>query len=765
MASKLIAELVLEANKMQAGLKKAQSSVNRAARRMGQQQGKTTAGGIASGLAANTAVIAAALSTALTAGAAVAVYQLGKRIAAGVKEAAENERFQMRFEVLTGSRGQGNRALADLREDAMRTGVTLQNMADNVGKFIAFGFAEDEALALQRGILDVGGAVGLTNRDMKLLGVALSQIAAKGCHGIDSPIRMRDGSVKMVQDIVPGDVLMGPDGGPRWVRYLARGRQMMFQVQPTRGHIDGNPQRMPNFDVNLDHKMRVSVRDGVPFTLTVEQYLAMPSEVQSALRLVHADHEDVHFFVKPIGEGDFYGFNISGDHLYLDGHGFEHHNTAQMEELRQQVAEKGIPIFKALEQQLGVTGAELSKMIQEGKVGADVVMDIFKGAASGEGPFARFTGGAEKMANTFLGKIAVIQVKWQEFLRVFGAPIREALVPFLEIASTHMDNMLTKADSWGRKVANVVTYVAAIATEIQKLDFSEAGENFRETLRAATIWLQNQMNKVMMAAISGSITFMMDSFSRVFGVLRILFGKDMRTLMENSFRAGTALLQGQLLRAANVFLQKMEDGLGPLGELLVGGQIRKNEKNIERQDRKLQSASEQRDAVVGGVAAEIGKVYANSVKKAGDAAIATYRDTSNAFGEASINFGDSLRNLKGRVDETYDSMRKFRDAELARKDAISRAGSSAKKGGDSAFSSAGGSSPVGGVAFAGRIAQAVNAIQGRSAFAVIATEGQKTNAKLDRTNRLLEDIGKNTRPQKSGRTYGGANPQSAPATF
>ena len=32
-------------------------------------------------------------------------------------------------------------------------------------------------MELNKGILDVGGAVGMTNTDMKLLGVALSQVA------------------------------------------------------------------------------------------------------------------------------------------------------------------------------------------------------------------------------------------------------------------------------------------------------------------------------------------------------------------------------------------------------------------------------------------------------------------------------------------------------------------------------------------------------------------------------------------------------------
>lgn len=55
------------------------------------------------------------------------------------------------------------------------------------------------------------------------------------CHGIDTPILMYNGQVKMVQDIVVGDQLMGPDSKPRNVLSLARGQEEMFEVIPTKG--------------------------------------------------------------------------------------------------------------------------------------------------------------------------------------------------------------------------------------------------------------------------------------------------------------------------------------------------------------------------------------------------------------------------------------------------------------------------------------------------------------------------------------------------
>ena len=50
------------------------------------------------------------------------------------------------------------------------------------------------------------------------------------CLGFNTPILMYDGTIKMVQDIKIGDILMGDDSKPRNVLKLARGREQMYQV-------------------------------------------------------------------------------------------------------------------------------------------------------------------------------------------------------------------------------------------------------------------------------------------------------------------------------------------------------------------------------------------------------------------------------------------------------------------------------------------------------------------------------------------------------
>lgn len=57
-----------------------------------------------------------------------------------------------------------------------------------------------------------------------------------GCHAKGQGILMYDGSIKKVEDIVVGDLLMGPDSTPREVLKLCRGREEMVKIIPTKGN-------------------------------------------------------------------------------------------------------------------------------------------------------------------------------------------------------------------------------------------------------------------------------------------------------------------------------------------------------------------------------------------------------------------------------------------------------------------------------------------------------------------------------------------------
>lgn len=59
------------------------------------------------------------------------------------------------------------------------------------------------------------------------------------CHSRDTPILMYDGTIKKVQDVQVGDLLMGDDSTPRTVLSLATGIDDMYDVIPSKGDSYG----------------------------------------------------------------------------------------------------------------------------------------------------------------------------------------------------------------------------------------------------------------------------------------------------------------------------------------------------------------------------------------------------------------------------------------------------------------------------------------------------------------------------------------------
>lgn len=101
--------------------------------------------------------------------------------------------------------------------------------------------------------------------------IGFSITAGQGCHAINTPILMYDGTTKMVQDVKVGDLVMGDDSTPRNVLSLARGREKMYRIS----YRDGT-----YYDVNENHILSLRCSDshgvynrGDVMNVTVKEYL------------------------------------------------------------------------------------------------------------------------------------------------------------------------------------------------------------------------------------------------------------------------------------------------------------------------------------------------------------------------------------------------------------------------------------------------------------------------------------------------------------
>ena len=95
------------------------------------------------------------------------------------------------------------------------------------------------------------------------------------CLGKDTPILMFDGTIKMVQDVVVGDVLMGDDSGPRNVLTLARGKEMMYKIGCKKG--DGyivNESHILSLKYGTD--MNRTRKKNTVLDISVTDYLNLP---------------------------------------------------------------------------------------------------------------------------------------------------------------------------------------------------------------------------------------------------------------------------------------------------------------------------------------------------------------------------------------------------------------------------------------------------------------------------------------------------------
>lgn len=83
------------------------------------------------------------------------------------------------------------------------------------------------------------------------------------CLGFNTPVMMADGTIKMVQDIVEGDKLMGDDSTPREVLSLARGREQMYKIKQENGddYIVNSSHILSLYDQKYDKIVDIGVQD------------------------------------------------------------------------------------------------------------------------------------------------------------------------------------------------------------------------------------------------------------------------------------------------------------------------------------------------------------------------------------------------------------------------------------------------------------------------------------------------------------------------
>lgn len=140
------------------------------------------------------------------------------------------------------------------------------------------------------------------------------------CLGRGTNIMMYDGTIKAVENIVTGDLVMGADSTPRTVLSTTHGKDMMYLIHQNRAM---------NYRVNKAHVLSLkSSSNGDILNISVEDIIETKPE--SFLKNYKGYSGSILSCITITEDciDDYYGFMLDGDHLFLLEDGTVTHNSA-----------------------------------------------------------------------------------------------------------------------------------------------------------------------------------------------------------------------------------------------------------------------------------------------------------------------------------------------------------------------------------------------------------------------------------------------------
>lgn len=177
-------------------------------------------------------------------------------------------------------------------------------------------------------VINESGRKLTVGRKNTLKGLVLSKSPSKGVGGCNlkgTLIKMMDGSLKKVEDIVIGDEVVGKDGLGKKVLHLFSGESQMFEVYQTKGI---------SYIVTPNHKLHLLDQiDGSFKNIEVQDFIKLSKYRQSQLNGIKHKGMGYSSFpskleVTPYGIGEYFGFECE-DHLYSLEDGTVTHNSAK----------------------------------------------------------------------------------------------------------------------------------------------------------------------------------------------------------------------------------------------------------------------------------------------------------------------------------------------------------------------------------------------------------------------------------------------------
>lgn len=285
-----------------------------------------------------------------------------------------------------------NTLFSKIQNFALQSPVSVLDLTTYTKQLAAYRIEYDELFETTKRLTDISVGLGVS---MDRIILMYGQIRAAGylraCLGKDTPVKMFDGSVKKVQCVQIGDLLMGDDERPRAVRMLHHGEQQMYRVIYDGGEFRCNEHHM----LTVWNKYTQEIDDVYVFDVYGH------AENYKAVRRINGKYELFPFELVKDNVDVYFGFSIDGNNRFIICDNIVTHNS----ELRQ-ATEAGIPLAEALADKLSkvrgesISVAEVLQMISERKISFEMVKDVFNDMTSAGGIFFNMQ---EKQSATLYG--------------------------------------------------------------------------------------------------------------------------------------------------------------------------------------------------------------------------------------------------------------------------------------------------------------------------------------------------------------------------
>lgn len=167
--------------------------------------------------------------------------------------------------------------------------------------------------------------------------------------------------------------------------------------------------------------------------------------------------------------------------------------VASMEELRGQIGEQGVPVFKALAESLNMDTPQLFEAIKDGKVSAEQVVAVFRDMT---GPFEKFRGGAERLGSTTSGMLSRIGANFTELRRAIEVSLLAPLQPAFEFVLEKMTAARLQVESMAKTFQAIFASGEGmrIMTDLLQLGLKESVNVFYQGLMGAISAMANIMS-------------------------------------------------------------------------------------------------------------------------------------------------------------------------------------------------------------------------------------------------------------------------------